>query len=143
MSAPPKAVFRVATRVNNVVYRASRGRLMNRTMDRAPVFLLTVTGRRTGARHTVPVAYFPLGDGWVVVGSAGGQTEEPQWFRNLRAADHAEVLVRDQRHEVSVRVLEGVERDAAFTGVVAAAPGFAEYENRAGRPMPVALLSPR
>ena len=140
--SPSKRVFRAATAVNNVVYRASRGRLMNRSMG-SPVLLLTVAGRRTGTPHTVPVVYFPLGDGWVIVGSAGGSPSEPQWFRNLRASDHAQVLLRDQRHEVAVRVLQGVERDAAFTGVVAAAPSFGEYENHAGRPMPVALLTPR
>lgn len=142
MSPTPKAVFRVATKVTNTVYRASGGRLLNRAKGGTDVLLLTVAGRRTGTPHTVPVAYFSLGDGWVVVGSANGDPAEPQWFRNLRATDHAEVLLRDQRHEVTVRVLEGVERHAAFTGVVAAAPSFAEYENRAGRPMPLALLSP-
>jgi len=90
----------------------------------------------------VPVAYFPLGDGWVVVGSAGGDVIEPQWFRNLRSADRAVVERGDQRHDVTVRVLHGIERDAAFTSVLAVAPGFAEYETKAGRPMPLALLTP-
>ncbi len=143
MNGAQRTVFRVVNRVTAGIYRVSKGRLMNSASGGSPVFLLTVVGRTTGTPRTVPVAYFPLGDGWVVVGSAGGDAAEPQWFRNLRAADQALVEQGDQRHEVSVRVLEGVERDAAFTGVVAAAPGFAKYETKAGRAMPLALLTPR
>ena len=89
----------------------------DKAVNGSPVVLLTVAGRKTGTPLTVPVADFPLGDGWVVVGSAGGDAAEPQWFRNLRATDNAGVLVGDQRHDVSVRVLEGVERDVAFAGI--------------------------
>lgn len=143
MNGAQKTLFRVVNKVTAGVYRVSKGRVLNTAAGRGPVFLLTVAGRRSGTPHTVPVVNFPLGDGWVVVGSAGGDVEEPQWFRNLRATDRAVVEQGDQRHEVDVRVLEGVERDAAFTGVVAASPGFAEYEKKAGRAMPVALLTPR
>ncbi len=143
MNRVQRTLFRVIGRANTGVYRASKGRLMNKAAGGSPVLLLTGAGRTSGTPHTVPVAYFPLGDGWVVVGSAGGEVAEPQWFRNLRAADRAVVQQGDRRHEVDVRVLQGVERDAAFAGVVAASPGFAEYETKAGRPMPVALLTPR
>ncbi len=143
MNLVQKTVFRVNSRVHSAVYRASKGRLGRTAAGGSPVALLTVAGRTTGTLRTVPVAGFPLGDGWVVVGSAGGDAAEPQWFRNLRATDHAGLQVGDIRHDVSVRVLDGIERDAAFTGIVAAAPGFAKYEAKAGRAMPVALLTPR
>lgn len=143
MNVVQKTVFRVNNRLHAAVYRASKGRLGATAVNGSPVALLTVAGRKTGTPRTVPVAAFPLGDGWVVVGSAGGDSAEPQWFRNLRATDHAGVLVGDVRHDVSVRLLEGVERDVAFAGIVAAAPGFGKYEAKAGRPMPVALLTPR
>ncbi len=143
MNRVQRTLFRVVGRTTTGVYRASNGRLMNKATGGSPVLLLTVAGRRSSTAHTVPVAYFPLGDGWVVVGSAGGDAAEPQWFRNLRATDQAVAELGDQRHDVSVRILDGVERDAAFTGVVAAASSFAAYETKAGRPMPLALLSPR
>ena len=143
MNLVRKTVFRVNNRVHPAVYRASKGRLGGKAVNGSPVALLTVAGRKTGTPRTVPVAAFPLGDGWVVVGAAAGDAAEPQWFRNLRATDHAGMQVGDVRHEVSVRLLEGIERDAAFAGIVAAAPGFGKYEAKAGRPMPVALLTPR
>lgn len=143
MNVVKKTVFRVNSRVHSAVYRASKGRLGRTAAGGSPVALLTVAGRKTGTLRTVPVAAFPLGDGWVVVGSAGGDAAEPQWFRNLRATDYAGLQVGAVRHNVSVRLLDGIERDAAFAGVVAAAASFGKYEAKAGRPMPVALLTPQ
>jgi deazaflavin-dependent oxidoreductase (nitroreductase family) len=114
----------------------------NRSRGGSPVLLLTVKGRKSGNSFTVPVAYFPRHGGWVVVGSAGGDKDDPQWFRNLRAADSALIELGHGPREVAVRILDGREREDAFRDVVAANPGFAKYEERAGRPMPLALLTP-
>ena len=51
--------------------------------------------------------------------------------------------LRDQHHDVAVRVLEGEERDDAFAQVLRENPSFGAYEGKAGRPMPVAHLTPR
>jgi hypothetical protein len=42
-----------------------------------------------------------------------------------------------------VRVLGGDERDQVFDQIVTESPGFAGYEQKSGRSMPVALLTPR
>ena len=105
--------------------------------------ILTVKGRRTGQPFSTPVAYFERLGGWLVVGSAGGMPQEPQWFKNLRAAESAFVEFGDRRLDVAVRVLFGAERDEAFAQVLSENPGFADYERKAERPMPVALLTPR
>jgi len=76
-------------------------------------------------------------------GKARGLPDDPQWFRNLRATDTAGVELRDQHHDVAVRVLEGEERDDAFAQVLRENPSFGAYEGKAGRPMPVAHLTPR
>jgi deazaflavin-dependent oxidoreductase (nitroreductase family) len=138
-----RTIFRTANRVTPWLYRVSKGRMGNRSRGGSPVLMLTVKGRKSGNPFTVPVAYFPRDGGWVVVGSAGGDKDDPQWFRNLRAADSAVVELGNGRREVAVRVLEGPERDDAFRDVVAANPGFGKYEAKAGRPMPLALLTPR
>ena len=108
-----------------------------------PVLILTVKGRRSGRPFSCPVAYFERAGGWLVVGSAAGMPQEPQWFKNLRAADAAVVELGDARHDVAVRVLEGAERDDAFAQVLTENPGFADYETKSGRAMPLALLTPR
>jgi hypothetical protein len=44
---------------------------------------------------------------------------------------------------VSIRILAGPERDAAFRDVVVAqVPRFGKYEGKSGRSMPLALLTP-
>jgi deazaflavin-dependent oxidoreductase (nitroreductase family) len=107
-----------------------------------PVLLLTVAGRKTGTPHTVPCVYVDEGGSWLVCGSAGGAPEEPQWFRNLRAADRAEVEVEGVRTPVRVKVLEGEEHDAAWRRLIAVGPFFAGYQKKVDRVIPLAVLTP-
>jgi deazaflavin-dependent oxidoreductase (nitroreductase family) len=69
--------------------------------------------------------------------------EEPQWFRNLRRADRADLEIGRTRRTVAVRVLAGEEHDRAWHDVVLARyPFFQGYVEKSGREMPIALLSP-
>ncbi|WP_076263226.1 nitroreductase/quinone reductase family protein [Intrasporangium flavum] len=123
-------------------YRRTGGRVGGRVRG-VPVLLLTVAGRRTGAQHTTPVGYFEREGSYYVAASAGGRPEEPQWVRNLRAATHASVQIGRVHHDVTVDVLHGADRDAAWEDVVVArAPFFAAYEEKAGRVIPVVRLTP-
>jgi deazaflavin-dependent oxidoreductase (nitroreductase family) len=107
------------------------------------VLLLTVRGRRTGTRRTTPNSYVEHGGGYVVIGSAAGLPEDPQWFKNLRKASQAEIEVGRTRRTVDVRVLTGEERDRVWREVVLArAPVFERYVQKSGRTMPLAILTP-
>src|SRR5260370_27554146 len=67
--------------LNTVLYRLLRGRGF-----RSRMLLLTTVGARSGQERTVPLAYFPDGDGaWLVIASAGGDQRHPAWYRNLAA----------------------------------------------------------
>lgn len=77
------------------------------------------------------------------MGSAGGMPQEPQWFRNLRVADRAEIEIGRERRTVSIRVLTSPERDVAWRDIVVArCPPFAKYETKTTRTIPIALLTP-
>ncbi len=143
MNRVTRALWRTGNRVGVGLYRITKGKVGSKARGGSRVFILTVNGRKSGRSFSVPVAYFDRGDGWLVVGSAGGMPEDPQWFKNLRATDHAMVELGDRRLDVGVRVLTGSERDEAFAQVVAENPGFSQYERKSGRTMPVALLTPR
>jgi deazaflavin-dependent oxidoreductase (nitroreductase family) len=138
-----RRLFRFVNRFGTWVYRRTGGRLAGTARGGTPVLILTVRGRQSGREFSTPVAYFERQGGWLVVGSGGGLPQDPQWFTNLRATDHAVVQVRDRRLDVGVRVLQGEERDDAFAQVVRENAGFAAYEPKSGRRMPVALLTPR
>src|SRR5947209_6068203 len=56
--------------------------------------LITVTGRRTGARHTFPVGYSARGDRVTI---PVGWPERKVWWRNLRGGAPVELLLHGQR----------------------------------------------
>ncbi|MEU2432331.1 nitroreductase/quinone reductase family protein [Streptomyces sp. NPDC007861] len=105
------------------------------------LLLLTTTGARSGARHTTPLAYLPDGAGRVlVIASAGGAPKDPDWFRNLVARPRATVEAGVFTYEAEAVVLEGAERDAAFARAVEGDPGWADYQARTERVIPVVAL---
>lgn len=124
------------------LYRRSSGRIGG-TAKGLPVLLITVPGRKTGTPHTAPVAYFEDNGHYIVTGSAGGTKTDPQWFRNLRATTQAQIQLGDTRYDVRPHVPTGTDRDQLWHDIVLArAPFFAKYEQKAGRIIPVAVLSP-
>ncbi|KRE54642.1 nitroreductase/quinone reductase family protein [Phycicoccus sp. Soil748] len=143
MNPVMRTVMRGASKLAVAVYKASGGKVGGRAAGGVPVLLLTVSGRKTGQPHTNPVGYFEHEGGYLVVGSAGGTPQDPQWFRNLRAASSAEVQVGRRAFPVSVRELTGAERDTAWTDIVLVrCPPFGKYEQKTTRKMPLALLTP-
>ena len=124
------------------VYRASGGRVMGKVRG-MPVLLITVAGRKTGDPHTTPVSYFEDDGQFVVTGSGSGSAKEPQWFKNLRRANEAEVQVGSQRLSVTVAVAQGAERDLLWQRLLVRAPFFADYQKKVERQIPMAVLTPK
>ncbi|GGT39099.1 nitroreductase/quinone reductase family protein [Streptomyces chromofuscus] len=121
-------------------FRANRGRVGG-YFEGARLILLTTTGARSGAEHTTPLAYLPDGaDRILVIASAGGAPRHPAWYHNLLA--HPQVTVESGAftHQARAVVLEGEERDQAFARAVEADEGWAAYQQKAGRVIPVVAL---
>lgn len=134
-------VTRAGANLHAALYRRSSSPKIRRIAG-LPILLLTVKGRRSGKELTTPVCYLEVEGGYAVTGSAGGSDDEPQWFRNLRAAGEASVEVGEERKQVSVRVLAGAERDAVWHRFVTEGTTFEGYEKKTDRRIPVALLTP-
>ncbi|GAA3448159.1 nitroreductase/quinone reductase family protein [Planomonospora venezuelensis] len=121
-------------------FRANQGRVGG-MFEGARLLLLTTVGARSGAPHTTPVGYLPDGGERVlVIASAAGSPKHPDWFRNLVA--HPRVTVEDGvfTYEAEATVLEGAERDLAFARAAEADPGWADYQARTSRVIPVVAL---
>jgi deazaflavin-dependent oxidoreductase (nitroreductase family) len=121
-------------------FRANEGRVSG-PFEGARLLLLTTTGARSGAPHTIPVGYLPDGGERVlVIASAGGGPQHPDWFRNLVANPRVQVEDGAFTYEAEAVVLEGDERDHAFARAVEADPGWADYQAKTSRVIPVVAL---
>jgi deazaflavin-dependent oxidoreductase (nitroreductase family) len=124
------------------MYRRMNGRAMGGSKD-APVVMLTTPGRRTGQPRSTCVRAIRLPDGYLVWGTGSGSPRDPDWVRNLRVAGQTELQVHAERMRATARELEGEERDLVWNDVVLAKlPGVAKYARKAGRTIPVAVLTP-
>jgi deazaflavin-dependent oxidoreductase (nitroreductase family) len=114
------------------------------TFDRDALILLGTTGARTGQPRTSPVACFADGDRLIIVASKAGAETHPDWFHNLVANPVAHVRRWENgvlaEYEATATVLEGSEREQAWERVIARAPGFAEYQTKTDRVIPVVAL---
>jgi deazaflavin-dependent oxidoreductase (nitroreductase family) len=139
--AVPKPLVRAGREMSNGLYRVSGGRLMG-TVRGMPVLLITVAGRKTGDKHTNPVLYLEDDGKYVVTGSGAGSAKEPQWFKNLRRTDRAEIEVGRRHLPVSVEVTEGAEREVLWQRLLVRAPFFADYQKKVERQISMAVLTP-
>jgi deazaflavin-dependent oxidoreductase (nitroreductase family) len=73
-----------------------------------------------------------------LVGSAAGRDASPAWVFNLRAHPDVQVEIgSDPPKPVVAHELPRDDRDRIFATVKERAPGFAEYEKRTDRVIPI------
>lgn len=109
----------------------------------APLLLLHTTGARSGAERVTPVIYRPDGDRWVIFASKAGAPDNPDWFHNLRAHPEASIEVGTETVPVTATVAEGEEHDRLWEAQKEDMPGFADYEAKTTRRIPVVVLTRR
>jgi deazaflavin-dependent oxidoreductase (nitroreductase family) len=136
-------VIRVMSRLNTWAYRLTGGRLGNKWLHGEPILLMTVTGRKSGRKLTVPLVYLPDGERAVVAASKGGMDQHPLWYLNLVANPDVEVQIGTEVRPMRARTLEGEERAQYWSRLVALNRDFADYQARTTRTIPVVVLSPR
>lgn len=130
---------RILSRFHTALYRLTSGVIGRRLVDN-DMLLLTTTGRHTGRPHTVPLLYLRHGDRLVVFASWGGRDGHPEWYLNLLADPRAAVQVRSRRNPVVASAAEAVERDRWWTRAQSAYAGYAVYQERTDRQIPVVFL---
>lgn len=138
-SATKDRVARGVIALHRALYRLSGGRLAGRLAG-MPVLLLTTLGRTTGRPRTVPLTYFADGDAIVLVASYGGDERHPGWYRNLCADARVEVVQGRARQTLIARTASPEERDRLWPRIVATYPGYARYQSRTSRRIPLVVL---
>lgn len=132
---------RLLSSLHAVVYRLTRGHIGRRLVDN-DVLLLTTRGRRSGRPHTVPLLYLREPTGLLVVASWGGRDRHPDWYLNLEADPRVEVQVSSECFPASAEILDEGHHRAAWPRVAAAYEGYAAYQARTTRRIPLVLLRP-
>jgi deazaflavin-dependent oxidoreductase (nitroreductase family) len=125
------------------LYRATGGRFQLSALL-LPALLLVTTGAKSGLRRETPLMCLPRPDGsYLVSGSNWGQPQHPAWTANLLARADAEIVVKRRTIPVRAELLDGAEREAAWTLLEAQFPDYRGYERMAGRQVRIFRLVPR
>jgi deazaflavin-dependent oxidoreductase (nitroreductase family) len=137
------AALKAMNATHRAILRVSNGRLLNSVFGMPSVELHTV-GRRSGNAHsTMLTAPIVEDDRVVLVASKGGDDRDPDWFKNLQANPDVELTIDGRRREVRARVATSTERSEMWPQVVSAYKGYAGYQRRTDREIPLVICEPR
>jgi deazaflavin-dependent oxidoreductase (nitroreductase family) len=123
-------------------FRANGGKVGGQ-FEGAPLLLLHSTGAKSGVERVAPVMYQAIDNGeYAVFASKAGAPTNPDWYHNLRANPSASIELGTETIPVTARVAGPGERDTIWDTQKQRYPGFADYEAKTTRTIPVVILEP-
>lgn len=134
-------VARVSSLIHRTVYRTTGGRVLGRAFGMQVLELETI-GRRSGKRRTSMVTT-PVHDDdrLVLVASYGGDDRHPAWFLNLRDNPQVKVTTGGRTQSMLARVATPEEKAELWPQVVEAYKGYAGYQEKTKRDIPLIILT--
>jgi deazaflavin-dependent oxidoreductase (nitroreductase family) len=117
-------------------FRANDGKVGG-PFEGGNLLLLTTTGAKSGQSRLSPLAYFRIDGKLIIIGSFAGADFNPAWVHNLRANPQAHIEVGTEAYDVTARELPPAERNELFDEISTASPGFAEYQAKTSRVIPL------
>jgi deazaflavin-dependent oxidoreductase (nitroreductase family) len=135
--------FRGVSRAHAALLKASRWRLGAGVVG-MPIVELRTIGRRSGRPRAV-ILSAPVIDGerLVLVASKGGDDRNPAWYDNLVANPSVDLTVRGTTRPMTARPADAEERAVLWPKVVGAYSGYAVYQHRTSREIPLVICEPR
>jgi deazaflavin-dependent oxidoreductase (nitroreductase family) len=122
-------------------FHANEGRVGG-LFESLTLLLLHHTGAKSGQSRINPLAYQSDAGRYVIFASKAGAPSNPDWYYNLKAHPDVKIEVGTDTLDVVAEELTGEERDRIYRTQAERVPQFAEYEQKAGRVIPVIALSP-
>lgn len=122
-------------------FRANGGKVGG-PFDGAPMLLLHSVGAKSGKERVHPLVYLQVNGSYAIFASKGGAPTNPDWYHNVRANPEVTIELGDETKKVRARVLQGAEREPIWTQQKELMPGFADYERKTSREIPVIMLEP-
>ncbi len=107
------------------------------------LLLLTTTGAKSGEPRTSPLAYSEDDGKYVIAASYAGADKNPAWYHNIVANPKVTIEVGTEKFEATATVVleDRAERDRLYAKMVSTMPGFADYEKKTDRVIPVVTIS--
>lgn len=139
MPKPFLWLLRIVWAAHVIVYLGSGG-LIGQRLGGVPFLLLTTRGRRSGRSWTRPLTFVSDGDSLVVAASYGGSPRHPAWYLNLAADPTVEVQIGRRTFRTRARLANPDERARLWPRFVATYRGFADYQRRTDRQIPLVVL---
>jgi deazaflavin-dependent oxidoreductase (nitroreductase family) len=135
--------FKLSTGIHRAVFNASKGRIFGKAFG-MPVVELVTTGRRSGKERLTMLAV-PIvdGDRLVLVASFGGDDRHPAWYLNLRVNPEVRVTIAGSTRTMIARIATEEERAELWPQITSVFEGYARYQERTERPIPVVILEPK
>jgi deazaflavin-dependent oxidoreductase (nitroreductase family) len=123
-------------------FRATGGKVGGQ-FEGAPLLLLHTTGAKSGRERTNPMMYQALERGRVAVfASKAGADSHPDWYRNVQANPNVTAEIGTEVRQFLARTATGDERETIWSQQKQDYPGFADYESKTDREIPVVILEP-
>ncbi|MCN0178181.1 nitroreductase family deazaflavin-dependent oxidoreductase [Salinispora arenicola] len=120
-------------------FRANSGQVGGQFAG-APLLLLHTVGAKSGQTRINPVMYQKVDSGYAVFASKAGAPTHPDWYRNLIARPQVKAEIGTDTIDLVARVAVGDERERIWSAQKATYPGFADYERKTTREIPVIVL---
>ena len=122
-------------------FRANEGKVGG-PFAGAPVVLLHTTGAKSGQARINPLVAQPGEEGTLYIfASKAGSPTNPDWYHNLVAHPEVEIEIGTEHFAATATPVTGTERDRIFTRQKELMPGFADYESKTTRTIPVIALT--
>ena len=107
-----------------------------------PSLLLTTTGRKSGKPRTLPLLYLKTTRGYALVASFAGAEHHPAWYLNLDADPEVEIQVGARRLRARAQTADAQRRAELWPRLLKLYGGYAGYQRRTAREIPVVELVP-
>ncbi len=120
-------------------FRANGGKVGG-SFEGAPVLLLHTTGAKSGLERVNPMMYLNEGGKLYVFASKAGADTDPDWYRNLVANPAVTAEIGSDTIDATAAPVDGAERDRIYSIQAERFPGFAEYQAKTSRVIPVVEL---
>ena len=122
-------------------FRANAGKVGGPFAGKSLLLLHTI-GAKSGQSHVNPVASIRDGDRLVIIASKGGAPTNPDWYYNILANPLVSVETGTEQFQARASIAVEPERTRLYNQMVEMMPGFAEYQRKTTRVIPVVILTP-